>query len=64
MNDDLERRIIELACANQELDTLSKNLTLARDQALQASSYKSEFLAQNESTYEHHYLHPLVQSNS
>lgn len=45
LNDDLERRIIELACANQELDTLSKNLTLARDQALQASSYKSEFLA-------------------
>ncbi|MBX9692891.1 MAG: response regulator [Cyanobacteria bacterium] len=45
LNSDLEKRIIELAHANRELDLLSQTLTLARDQALQASAYKSEFVA-------------------
>ena len=45
LNSDLENRIIDLAAANEELDSLSKSLVLARDQALQASAYKSEFVA-------------------
>ncbi len=45
LNSDLEKRIIDLADANRELDLLSQTLTLARDQALQASAYKSEFVA-------------------
>src|SRR5579885_517093 len=45
LNLDLERRLIELATKNNELDKLSANLTLARDQALQAAAFRSEFVA-------------------
>lgn len=45
LNSDLERRVIELAQLNTELDELSRSLTLARDQAIQASNFKSEFVA-------------------
>lgn len=45
LNSDLEKRIIELAGKNKELDKLSSILKLARDQALQAATFRSEFVA-------------------
>ncbi len=45
LNQDLEKRILDLAAANKDLDSLSHTLTLARDQAMQAAAYKSEFVA-------------------
>lgn len=41
----LEEANQKLADANDELSTLNKNLVLARDQALEASSLKSSFVA-------------------
>ncbi len=45
LNDSLSKRVLDLARANEELDALTHSLALARDQALQASSFKSEFVA-------------------
>jgi len=45
LNQDLEKRILDLAAANKRLDALSHTLSLARDQAVQAAAYKSEFVA-------------------
>jgi CheY-like chemotaxis protein len=45
LNQDLEKRVIDLAAANKRLDALSHTLSLARDQAVQAAAYKSEFVA-------------------
>lgn len=45
LNEELEKRVIELATTNSKLDALNKSLILARDEAIQASSYKSEFVA-------------------
>jgi two-component system, sensor histidine kinase and response regulator len=45
LNEDRERRIMELASANRDLDTLTRKLAQARDQALEASNFKSEFVA-------------------
>jgi two-component system sensor histidine kinase/response regulator len=45
LNEDRERRIIELASANRDLDSLARKLAQARDQALEASNFKSEFVA-------------------
>jgi signal transduction histidine kinase/HPt (histidine-containing phosphotransfer) domain-containing protein len=45
LNEALERRVIELAEANKELKSLANKLEQARDQALEASRFKSVFLA-------------------
>jgi two-component system, sensor histidine kinase and response regulator len=45
LNEDRERRIMELASANRDLDSLTRKLAQARDQALEASNFKSEFVA-------------------
>jgi CheY-like chemotaxis protein len=45
LNQDLEKRVLDLAAANKRLDALSHTLSLARDQAVQAAAYKSEFVA-------------------
>ncbi len=45
LNISLEGRVIELAASNKKLETLSKQLQQARDQAVKASNYKSSFLA-------------------
>lgn len=45
LNHDLEKRVLDLAAANKDLDRLSHGLSLARDEAMQAASYKSEFVA-------------------
>ncbi len=45
LNDSLERRVIQLATANQELDKMGKSLALSCEHALQASSFKSKFVA-------------------
>lgn len=45
LNDSLSKRVLDLARANEELDALTHSLALARDHALQASSFKSEFVA-------------------
>lgn len=45
LNEALERRVIELADANKELKSLATKLEQARDQALEASRFKSVFLA-------------------
>jgi len=45
LNLSLERRILQLAAANQELDKLGAALTLSCEQAIQASNFKSQFVA-------------------
>lgn len=45
LNLDLEKRVLDLAAANKDLDRLSQKLSLARDEAVQAAAYKSEFVA-------------------
>lgn len=45
LNDSLERRVIQLATANQELNKLAQALALSNEQALQASNFKSQFVA-------------------
>lgn len=45
LNEALARRIIDLDKTNQQLETLNTNLSIARDQALQASDLKSKFVA-------------------
>jgi len=45
LNDSLERRVIQLATANQELDKMGKALALSCEHALQASNFKSKFVA-------------------
>ncbi len=45
LNESLSKRVLDLARANEELDALTHSLALARDHALQASSFKSEFVA-------------------
>jgi len=45
LNEALEKRVIELANANRELKSLATKLAQARDQALEASRFKSVFLA-------------------
>ncbi len=45
LNHDLEKRVLDLAAANKNLDRLSHGLSLARDEAVQAAAYKSEFVA-------------------
>ncbi|HEY9676869.1 MAG TPA: response regulator [Drouetiella sp.] len=45
LNEALEKRVIELANANRELKSLASKLEQARDQALEASRFKSVFLA-------------------
>lgn len=45
LNESLERRVIQLASANQELDKLAQALSLSSEQALQAVNFKSEFVA-------------------
>ncbi|HEY9714516.1 MAG TPA: ATP-binding protein, partial [Chroococcales cyanobacterium] len=45
LNEALEKRVIELASANRELKSLATMLEQARDQALEASKFKSVFLA-------------------
>jgi len=45
LNEDLERRLSELASVNQELQSLTEKLEVAYDHALEASNLKSEFVA-------------------
>ena len=45
LNESLERRVIQLATANQELDKLAQSLALSNQQALQAANSKSQFVA-------------------
>lgn len=45
LNDSLERRVSQLAAANQELDNLAQALALSSEQAIQASNFKSQFVA-------------------
>lgn len=45
LNEDRERRIIELSSANKALDALTRELAQARDVALEAASFKSDFVA-------------------
>lgn len=45
LNAELENRIIQLAAANKDLEEASRVAALTRDQALQASSFKSQFVA-------------------
>jgi polar amino acid transport system substrate-binding protein len=45
LNEDLERRVLELAKVNAELQALAEQLSVARDQALEVSNLKSEFVA-------------------
>jgi PAS domain S-box-containing protein len=45
LNEALARRIIDLDKTNQQLETVNTNLSVARDQALQASDLKSKFVA-------------------
>lgn len=45
LNDSLEKRVIQLATANQELHKLGKALALSCEHALQASRSKSQFVA-------------------
>lgn len=45
LNEERERRILELASANRALDTLTRQLAGARDQALKAASFKTDFVA-------------------
>lgn len=45
LNEDLEHRVNELAAINRELETLTHKLEVSRDQALEASKLKSEFVA-------------------
>ncbi|HEY9776525.1 MAG TPA: response regulator [Planktothrix sp.] len=45
LNEALERRVIELASTNKELHSTTQKLEQARDQALEASRFKSVFLA-------------------
>ena len=45
LNDDREKRILDLSSANKTLDTLTRQLAQARDQALEAASFKSDFVA-------------------
>lgn len=45
LNQDLESQVSQLAVLNSELKSLSERLANARDQAVEASSIKSQFLA-------------------
>lgn len=45
LNQELEARVYELNVANQELSLLTEELIQARDQAIEASNFKSTFLA-------------------
>jgi polar amino acid transport system substrate-binding protein len=45
LNQELESRVFELNVANQELSLLTEELIQARDQAIDASNFKSTFLA-------------------
>ncbi|HEY9870328.1 MAG TPA: response regulator [Candidatus Obscuribacterales bacterium] len=45
LNEDRERRIIELSSANKALDALTRELAQARDVALEAASFKTDFVA-------------------
>ncbi|MBX9690311.1 MAG: response regulator [Candidatus Obscuribacterales bacterium] len=45
LNYDLERRVMDLAEANAELNQMTLALALARDEAIQASKAKSDFVA-------------------
>src|SRR5262249_26976175 len=45
LNEDLEIRVNELASINRELESLTHKLEVSRDQALEASKLKSEFVA-------------------
>jgi PAS domain S-box-containing protein len=45
LNESLARRLIELDKSNRQLELLSSNLVLARDEALDASELKSRFVA-------------------
>ncbi len=45
LNDDLNQRLDVLGTVNSELETLTRKLELAYDQALEASRLKSEFVA-------------------
>src|SRR5262249_34416135 len=45
LNEDREKRILDLSSANKTLDTLTRQLAQARDQALEAASFKSDFVA-------------------
>jgi polar amino acid transport system substrate-binding protein len=45
LNDELGSRISELAAANRQLSLLTRKLSQARDQAVEASKFKSTFLA-------------------
>ncbi|HEY9867917.1 MAG TPA: PAS domain S-box protein [Candidatus Obscuribacterales bacterium] len=45
LNADLEHRVNELAAINRELETLTHKLEVSRDQALETSKLKSEFVA-------------------
>lgn len=45
LNQELELRVSELNLANQELSLLTEELIQARDQAIEASNFKSTFLA-------------------
>lgn len=45
LNKELERRILELAELNKELQAANQSLALARDEALHASKLKSDFVA-------------------
>jgi polar amino acid transport system substrate-binding protein len=45
LNESLERRVIQLATANQELDKLAQELALSSEQTLQALNFKSQFVA-------------------
>lgn len=45
LNDSLEKRVAQLAATNDELDKLTQALVLSSEQAIQASNYKSQFVA-------------------
>ena len=45
LNESLAHRLIELDKSNKQLELLSSNLTIARDEALDASELKSRFVA-------------------
>jgi len=45
LNEDLEKRVVELAATNSVLESMTRKLEEARDAAVQASRVKSEFVA-------------------
>lgn len=45
LNEDLSERVEKLAAVNQELESLTRKLELAYDAAMEASKFKSEFVA-------------------